>query len=304
VLFIYRSSAVFQCGYSRQILSVIAWFQSSPATSLPAAAFIAKLFPDQLLLSLEDQVRLATIETLWQQAQTIFLRLHVISPSPDLARGLIAHVNESGDAAAWAILLKYTRLSDQHVRTVLSNSGWLNRSSFSNSLLLLLAMFIHPLIRVEVSRRPEFFEILKWMTACNTPTFIHMVCSLLQRTSPDRNYIALISQSGCLGQYLRTTLESPDAGSVRFGIVCVDCYARIGWVEEWNYAVRAIVNILKVRAKDFSDEPILVLPTLSLFPPCLAYMREQGLCDYFTSLLKYEKYAEIARIFLANAARM
>jgi hypothetical protein len=31
-------------------------------------------------------------------------------------------------------------------------------------------------------------------------------------------------------------------------------------------------------------------------------MKEQGLCEYFTGLLGYEKYAGYAQFFLANAA--
>jgi hypothetical protein len=192
-------------------------------------------------------------------------------------------------------------MSEAHARTVVAAGGWFDRRNVDFSFTLLLVLFVWPALRAEVARTSEYFEILKLIAGRKEPTLTHAICSLMQRVPVDREYVQSASQSGLLGAYLRATLESSDQAFLKFGIICVDVHARAGWAAEWAYAVMIVIELMKKGNQELMDAMMAVMMTLSFHPACLTIMLENGLYEWFQGLQQYDRYAEVARVFLANA---
>jgi hypothetical protein len=284
---------------AKDVLGILARFQASRANACPAFAFIAETTPTQLMLNEQDELNVAAS---WPLARTVFLRVATLSVSQELAARLIRGAVGSGDARSWAPLVKYARMSDRHSYAILMEGGWYDSSDVGRSFTLLVAMFVNAELRPHVTRAPEYFETLKATIRPEQP-IVHAVCSLMQRAGIDENYVLQVSQAGLLGTFLHATLEAQDPMIIKFGIVCIDVYSRGGYAEEWLYAVGIIIRLMKTNYQLFGDDAIAVMATLSKYKECFAILAEQGLCDYYRNLQKYDKYADYARFFLASAAR-
>jgi serine/threonine protein kinase len=303
IVHLFATSREFKKTCTKEVLGIVSRFQNARLTALSAHLFIARFFPSNLSVPARDHLRLARDSEHWPHALSILLRITTLAASPDIARALADRLHESGDSCTWALILRYARTGEAHARFLFTAGGWFDRSSIEMSFRTLLAIFGYPALRPELARRPEFFDTLKTVCRANNLTIVHSICSLLQRVDVTPEYVALASKSGLLEQYIRITLEAADPTIVRFGIVCVDGYARFGYADEWLVALGDVIRLLKTRFHEFGDEVIAVMSTLSIYQPCLEVMREQGLVEYYEELLAYEKYTNYARFFLSNAAR-
>jgi hypothetical protein len=104
----------------RELSGIIARFQAVAQSKSLAILFLAKVSPESLIL--DPQVQVQLVES--PHHRSVFLRLPELAASPALAEGLIRNAVGSGDVTAWAILLKYARLSEEHARTIVCAGGW------------------------------------------------------------------------------------------------------------------------------------------------------------------------------------
>jgi hypothetical protein len=284
---------------AKDVNGIVARFQASKTNACAAFAFIAERTPAQLKATPQDEVNIAAT---WPLARTVLLRVPTLSASQELAARLIRGAVRSGDARSWAPLVKFARMSDLHAYAILMAGGWYDSSDAGRSFTVLVAMFINAELRPHISRVPEYFETLKAVIRPDMAT-VHAVFSLMQRAGIDENYVSQASKAGLLGAFLRATLEAQDPLIIKFGIICIDVYSRAGYAEEWLSAVGIIIQLMKTNSQVFGDDAIAVMATLSKYRKCFAVLRDQGLCDYYNDLQKYDKYSDYARFFLANATR-
>jgi hypothetical protein len=298
ISFLYSVSEEFRTTFVREIFAILGQFQiTRPGL---ASLFLVKWAPTYLKLSPQDEIDLAASDAEWRQNETIFLRIPMTSPSQEFARLLIKRAHVSG---SWAVLLKFVNSSESHARAIVRVGGWFNGSNVDNSFLLLLSMFVYPGVRRDIGRAPDFFLTLRSLCGRDDVEVLHAICSLIQRTAIDDEFVALASQSGFLGEYLKATLESEDPQVARFGIICIDVCARIAYADEWIYAIGILIHLMKTRYEGLEDDFIILMSTMSQFPPCLKLMKEEGLYEYFQGLQQYENYQNCAEFFLKNADR-
>jgi serine/threonine protein kinase len=300
---LYATSPDFQKTFGREVIAIVSRFQRSKRTFLAASLFTIRFAIGALSVPPSAQLRLARDSENWAAAASVLLRVPSLAASAGVAAALAARLHECPDRRTFAIVLRFARAGEAHARLLMAAQGWFDAASPESSFLVLLAIFGFPNLRAEIGRQPEFFANLIAICTAESVTVVHSVCSLLQRVDVTPEYVALASKSGLLAHYLRVTLEASATTVVKFGIVCVDVYARVGYAEEWLYTLAAVIQLLKTRYHEFGEEVIAVMSTLSAYPPCLAVMREQGLVEYYQELLAYEKYAEYARFFLRHAAQ-
>jgi hypothetical protein len=288
IMWLCKNSKEFIAQFGREVAGFLGRF-----SGIPSKLFLATWAPAQLSLTSQEELQLVS----HPYGTTILLRAP-LSASPELAGLLIAAAT---DVKGWAVLIRYARMSEAHARTVVRAGGWFNRRNVDFSFGLLLALFVWPALRAEVGRTLEYFEILKVVVARKELALTHAICSLMQRVPVDEEYVRRASQVGLLGAYLQSTLESSDVTFLKFGIICVDVHARAGWAPEWTYAAMIVIELMKKGNHELMDAMMAVMMTLSLHPPSLTIMLENGLYEWFQGLQQYDRYAEVARIFLTNA---
>jgi hypothetical protein len=66
--------------------------------------------------------------------------------------------------------------------------------------------------------------------------------------------------------------------------------------------VPIIGQLLTARYQEFGGDDVTGMATLRELSSSLAHLKEQAMCRYFTLLLAYENYAELAKFVLTNAA--
>jgi hypothetical protein len=293
--------------HGREIAGIVARFTSCPGCVLEAAMVTLTVNPDGLTATKEVVAALTRDERRRHQADTVLLCARSIAPSVETAKLLVNRAVGGNDKVAWALLLKYARQGEAHAQTLLAVISWAKPApgmSFEYPLRVLLAVFLHPSLRRALSRQPEFPVFLRQLCLQNRADLLHTLCSLFQRVPIDPEFVTMLSISGFLASYLGATLEAHDQAIVKFGLILMDVYARRGYADEWVGAVQRCISLIKFRMREFGEDLIKVMSTLSQYQQCMALMKDEGLEKYYRDLLGYEPLAEFAKFFLKNAAAL
>jgi hypothetical protein len=294
----------FWASNGRDIIGVVLQFAGANQSSGVVAAllFVAKFHRSDLSVPLQTLLSIVRDDAYVPQVETILLCSRTIPPSVDLASVLVQRACAAPQGRMWAVLIKYARESQAHAESVIGVEGWADASLANGdmSIRLLLAVFGWSQIRHFVARLPGFTGLLAKMIDPARTDLLHAICSILQRVPRDVGILMAMSRSGFLRQYLAVTLEAADAMAIRFGIIVVDVYAKVGFTEEWVTALRLFISLLQSRAPQLINELITVMTSLSTYRQTAMIMKDEGILQYFQSLTAYEQYAQAAKVFLAN----
>jgi serine/threonine protein kinase len=294
--------------HTREILGILTQFltSSSVGSVVASGLILAQIWPDGLILTADALILIAREEQFQNEFDVIFLSMKKIPDSPVLVNLLIARAVTTADNKAWILLMKYVRQGDVYGLTVVRSQRWLPMQfrEFDRPFRLLLCVFLYPNLRAELGKLPDVITFFKKLCVADHVDWLHILCSLLQRLPIDENLVKLTSETGLLQTYLAVTLESTQPACVKYGILLVDTYARVGYVDEWVGAVHVFIGFLRNKFKEFGTDVVKVISTLSPFPPCMRVMKDSGLVEYYQGLLQYREFASFAQYFLNNASRV
>ena len=291
-----QENDIYSSGRAQIIRSMVVSFTQSPNTNVAACAYriLAHLHPQNDLVFSAVLEQLGHEEIL-EPLLSCLLRAQGFPNSRRLCAKLIEIAKKSPKASA-ILLLFASQNSISH--TVAADVSWYTSPlpTVSDTFKLLLLLYSYSDSKQALRTNPQFPNCLKFLVMnCDSKVLTYLP-PLLRRSYMDAAFVNQLNDNGFLDNFFQRSAESQDVTIMHNSITLVVTIASICFVSSLIPEIGRLKDFMS--NNQLIGSAITAISTLSQLKECRPHL--VAFTQYFTSLLNYRDYAQVAQAFLNN----
>lgn len=211
-------------------------------------------------------------------------------------KALVRVAHESRKAALVLMRMAQDRIIAQKL---VEDCTWMEEDipSMIDTLRVFLVVFQHKSLRPMIADVPEFVVFLSRLTGAKNEGLYAIVCKLIRRIDMDHEFVADLSNSCFLQEYMDMAYAIGTNGAWRSALLLLEAVAKVCYTRELLKSCDVLAKIIKSE-NELCDDATMVATTLCGYKRCAKKFRELGMIEYFKKMYRIPERKRLAGRFL------